>query len=171
VLSWKGLGDYKVFRPVCDEDFSLTLALDYTGLGPTSPYCKLGSYIDTTVFKITITAKGDVVLKSIKNSTPGIIFQSVGCTCLGMTFSNGSIIDYTDFKATIEDDLLAFDLTSTWCSSTDYFQCLPNPPMTLPGQVIPGNQESGNIDKPQGIDPITIPWGGNGTLTIKHDDY
>ena len=166
-----GLGSYKVFRATYGEDYTLTLALKYTGLAATSPFCMLGEYMDTTVINITITANDSVVLNYINNYTPKVIYKSTlgGCDCLGMSFTNGSVIEYTAFRATFDGNILVYDLTSTWCSPTDRFQCDPDPPGTLPGLVIPGNVESGNLDMPRDpVESIEYPWGGNGTLTIKH---
>jgi len=148
------------------EDYTLILALDYSGLNATSFQCGLGEYIDSTVFVISVLLDDIVVLQSIDNSDPAFTYNTLGCTCLDMKFTNGSVIDYTDFSGTYSHGVLVYELTSTWCGSTDRFQCEDNDAVTLPGIVIPGNVESGNIDLPTGqIESIVYPW-GNGTLTV-----
>ena len=148
------------------EDYTLILALDYSGLSATSFQCGLGEYIDITVFAISVLLDDIVVLQSIENSNPAYTYNSLGCKCLGMTFSNGSVIDYTAFSGKYFQNRLEYELTSTWCGSTDRFQCEDDDPVTLPGKVITGNVESGSIDLPRGeIESIIYPL-SNGTLTV-----
>lgn len=172
VINSGKLNAYKVFRVVHGNDYKLTLARDYSGTGTTSPFCMMGTYIDTTIFNITISLDGVVSLNEIKNSNPYVPYVTVGggCACLGMSFSNGSVIEYTNFTGSIglNDSLnLAYTMTSTWCSSTDSYQCAPDPPGTYPGLVIPGNEETGNLQLPADTIPVTYPW-DQGTITIEY---
>ena len=165
-----GLGSYKVFRISYGQNYTLTLTHSYTGT-TNSFICYLGNYIDTTIIHITVSADGDVTLNDINNSTPPITYQSANCNCLGMSFVNGSNIEYTDFSATINGITMSCDLTYTLCTTTDIYQCSPNPAIfTAPGQVIPGNVDAYNLIMPPDSIAYTVSNAlGNGTLTLKRD--
>lgn len=171
----KSLGPYHVYRPVCDQQYTLTLTINSTGFGATSPFCILGNYIDSTVFKITVSEDNIVTLDSIKNSNPPVMYQSAGgCDCLSMTFSNGSVYEFTGLTAEVtengsEKDFLKCYFIQTFCSSNDSIQCSTNPPMVFPGMVVPGNIMTAGINIPQAWEPITITSGQGITLTIKRE--
>jgi hypothetical protein len=172
----KTLGPYKVFRVFYGQDYELIIAEEYSATSLSSPFCKLGSYVDSTVINITVTAKDEVILNSIKNIDPAFTYSSAGCSCLGSTFANGSVVEYTYFNATYNtsiipsepNNILVYDMKYTWCSPTDRYQC-DDIVSTLPGQVIPDNTIGGNIDLPTEEDQsIIYPWDNNGTLTVTH---
>lgn len=175
ILSW-GLGSYKVFRAIYGADYELTIREEYSQMSLSSPFCRLGNYIDSTVINITITAKDEVILNSIKNRNPAFNYSSVGCSCLSSTFPNGSVVEYTYFFATYNtsivpsepNNILVYDMKYTWCSPTDRYEC-EDVVSTISGQIIPGNTIGGNIDLPTEEDQSVIyPWDNNGTLTVTH---
>jgi uncharacterized protein (TIGR02145 family) len=171
ILSWKKLGDYHVFRPVCDEKYTLTLKEDFPWPTlSTTPYCVLGNYVDSTVTHITVTKEGEVILDHIDNSMPAITFTSAYCNCLNMHFANGSAQDYTNFVGTLHGngEGLLCKWTYTTCFPTDLVECTPGSPETIKGLLFTGQNSWINIELPE--DSLVYPWplSAGSTLTIKH---
>ena len=155
ILYRRRFESYKVFRVVYGQDYDLTIVQDYSGVSLNSPFCKLGSYVDSTVINITVNAKDEVILNSIRNIDPAVSYSSTVCACLGLTFTNGSVIEYTYFFGTYNTSIdpkkpnriLVYDMKYTWCSPTDKYMC-ENITSSLPGLVVPDNDIGGNIDLP-----------------------
>ncbi len=145
--------------------YSLHFQQDYSTLNYTSPFCLLNSgYMDGFDVDITVTA-GEVLVSNVSNFTPFIGYSSWGCDCQSMTFGQGSLIEFSNFTAWFDGELLHYDYNFSWTGSDDTYQCPDSDMITTNGTDF-SDVDLGSLELPVGeVVTIEQPW-GIGTVTV-----